>query len=336
MSWDRVRGHDAARESFRTAFELGRLGQAYLFVGPEGVGKRLFARELAKSLLCERPPAPLSACDHCPACAQVEAGTHPDVFALRTPKDKHELPIEEMREFCAKMAMKPTRGSRKVGVVEDADDFNASSANAFLKTLEEPAPGSLLILLATSLDRQLPTILSRCQVVRFQPLKPDDLRAILVENEITDAAQIDRLVRLAGGSAAQALALADDEFWKVRQQLVEGLTSPRPSFGALAEVWQKFVEDAGKDDSAGKRLRASVVIRFLVEAAGQALRLSNGADVPGLDAAEGERLRAFAERLGPDRLLEIADRCVEADFHVERRVQLVLVIESVLEQFTRK
>jgi DNA polymerase III subunit delta' len=336
MSWDRVRGHDAAIQSFRTAFALGRLGQAYLFVGPEGVGKRLFARELAKSLLCERSPAPLTACDRCPACAQVEAGTHPDVFALRTPKDKHELPIEEMREFCAKMAMKPTRGQRKVGVVEDADDFNASSANAFLKTLEEPAPGSLLILLATSMDRQLPTILSRCQVVRFSPLKPDDLRAILSGNDIKDAAQLDRLVRLAGGSASQALALADDEFWKVRQQLLEGLTSPRPSFGALAEVWQKFVEDAGKGETAAQRLRASVVIRFLVEAVGHALRLSQGADVQGLDTAEEQRLRAFAERLGPERLLELADKCVEADFHVERRVQLILVIESVLEQFTRK
>jgi DNA polymerase-3 subunit delta' len=257
------------------------------------------------------------------------------VFTLRTPDDKHELPVAEMRTFCKRLSQKATRGAKKVGIVEDADDFNEESANSFLKTLEEPAPGSVLILLATSMDRQLPTILSRCQVVRFSPLKPDDLRAILIDNEITDPSQLDRLVRLAGGSAAQALALADEEFWKVRQQLVEGLTSPRPSFGMLAETWQKFVEEAGKETSA-QRLRASVVIRFLVEAVGHALRLSQGADVRGLDAAEAERLRAFAERLGPERLLELADRCVEADFHVERRVQLVLVIESVLEQFTRK
>ena len=335
MSWDRVRGHDAAHQGFRSAFALGRLGQAYLFVGPEGVGKRLFARELAKSLLCERPPAPLTACDRCPACAQVEVGSHPDVFSLRTPEGKHELPVGEMRAFCKRLSQKASRGAKKIGIVEDADDFNEESANSFLKTLEEPAPGSVLILLATSLDRQLPTILSRCQVVRFSPLKPDDLRAILTANDITDNVQLDRLVRLAGGSASQALALADDEFWKVRQRLVEGLTSPRPSFGGLAETWQKFVEEAGKETSA-QRLRASVVIRFLVEAVSHALRLSQGADVPGLDAAEEERLRAFAERLGPERLLELADKCVEADFHVERRVQLVLVIESVLEQFTRK
>jgi len=155
MSWDRIRGHDEARQTFQTAWARARLGQAYLFVGPDGVGKRLFARELAKALLCEHPPAPLTACDRCPSCAQVEAGTHPDVFTIRTPEGKHELPIDEMRAFCGRMAMKPSRGSRKVGIVEDADDFNDASANCFLKTLEEPPPGSLLILLATGSARRI-------------------------------------------------------------------------------------------------------------------------------------------------------------------------------------
>src|SRR5438093_7396259 len=107
MSWCNTRGQAEASEKFEAAFARGRLGQAYLFAGPDGVGKHLFARELAKALLCERPPAPLAACDRCPSCAQVEAGTHPDVFAIRTPVGKHELPIEVMREFCSRMALKP-------------------------------------------------------------------------------------------------------------------------------------------------------------------------------------------------------------------------------------
>jgi DNA polymerase-3 subunit delta' len=334
MAWERVRGHDDARRKFEAAYANGRLGQAYLFAGPDGVGKRRFATELAKTLLCERPPSPLAACDRCPSCAQVEAGTHPDIFAARTPDDKHELPVGVMREFCTRMALKPTRGGRKVGVVEDADDFNEESANCFLKTLEEPPPGSLLILLATGTDRQLPTILSRCQVVRFAPLGPADLDAILQHEGVNDPARRAKLVRLGNGSAAQALALNDDEFWAVRQKLIEGLTSPRPNFGGLAAAWQEYVEDAGKD-TAKQRQRASLVVRFLVDAVRQALRLTHGADAPGLDPADEARLRAFADRLGPDRLLELVDRCVEADYHVEHRVQLVLVIESVLDQFTR-
>ncbi len=334
MSWDRIRGQSAALASFRAAVECGRLGQAYLFVGPDGVGKRLFATELARALLCEKPPGLLAACDHCPACAQVAAGSHPDVLALATPEGKHELPVEEMRGFCTRMSLKPARGRRKVGIVLDADDFNEESANSFLKTLEEPAQGSLLLLLATGTDQQLPTILSRCQTVRFAPLSPADLRAVL-EAQGVAADQLDRLVRLGGGSAGRALALADPAVWELRRTLVDGATAPRPNFGALAEAWQRYYEDAGKDTRA-QRLRVSLAVGFLVEAVRDALRLGLGADVPGLDAAEADRLRAFAERLGTDRLLELADRCVEADANVARRVQLILVVESVLEQFTRR
>ena len=335
MSWDRIRGQDAARQTFLAAVGRGRLGQAYLLVGPEGVGKRLFARELAKAFLCEKPPAPLTACDKCPACAQVEAGTHPDVLYLRTPEGKHELPVAEMREFCAQLALKPARGARKIGIVEDADDFNEESANSFLKTLEEPPPGALLLLRATGTDRQLPTILSRCQVVRFAPLSHPDVEAILAHKGVDDATKRERLARLGAGSAGRALALDDDSFWQVRQKLVEGLTGPRPNFQVMAETWAKFHEDAGKDKGAVQRMRASLVLKFLIEAVEQALKLSLGASAPGLDAADAARLRSFAERVGTDGLMELLDRCVEADFHVERRVQLILVVESVVEKFTR-
>ena len=107
-----------------------------------------------------------------------------------------------MREFCAQLAITPARGGRKVGIVEDADDFNLESANSFLKALEEPPPGTVLLLIATSADRQLPTILSRCQIVRFNLLAPADLNAVLAEQGVSDPSQRERLVKLAGGSVS--------------------------------------------------------------------------------------------------------------------------------------
>jgi|SRR5579883_634711 len=334
MSWDRLRGQEAAKQTFLTAIERGRLGQAYLLVGPNGVGKRMFARELAKGFLCSQPPAPMTACDHCPACTQVEAGTHPDLLFLRTPEGKHELPVAAMRVFCAQLALKPTRGPRKIGIVEDADDFNEESANSFLKTLEEPPPGALLLLIATDIGRQLPTILSRCQVVRFGSLSDTDIAAILAEHGVEDSAQRERLAHLASGSAARALALTEGSFAEVRKNLIEGLFSPRPDFRFLAETWAKFHDEVGKDKAAAQRARASLVLQCIIEAVEQALKLSLGATATGFDATELAPLKAFANRVGTEDLLELLDACVEADANVERRVQLILVVESVIEKFT--
>src|SRR5207248_2092828 len=100
----------------------------------------------------------LAACDACDACRDVESGTHPDYFRAGRPDDALELPIEVVRELCRGLGLKPARGSRKIAVLDDADDLNAYAANSFLKTLEEPPPGSVLILVGTSSDRQLSTI----------------------------------------------------------------------------------------------------------------------------------------------------------------------------------
>jgi DNA polymerase-3 subunit delta' len=334
MSWDRIRGQDSARNTFRSAVAQGRLGQAYLLVGPEGVGKRTFARELARALLCENPPAPLTACARCPACAQAAAGSHPDLLVLTTPEGKHELPVSSMREFCNRLAMKPARGVRKIGFVEDADDFNEEAANAFLKTLEEPPPGTLLLLRATSTDRQLPTILSRCQVVRFAPLVDADICAILEAHGVAEPEKRARLARLGSGSAARALALDDENLGTIRQELLDGLTGPRPDFQALATRWSGFLEELGKDKSPAQRMRASLVLAFLIEALRDALKLSLGGGI-GLNTHERGGLRAYAARVGTDGIMELLERCVEADYQIARRVQLILVVEAVVDQFVR-
>lgn len=328
MAWDQIRGHDAVRDRIIAAATAGRLGHAYLFAGPEGVGKRLFATELAKARLCEQPPRPMTACGRCPACLQVLAGTHPDAFTVRRDEDANELDVETMREFCHRLSMKSSRGRGKIGIVEDADDFNASSANCFLKPLEEPPPGSLLILLATSVDRQLPTILSRCQVVSFAPLPPAEVRSILASNGVTDPDRVDRLVRLSGGSPGRALALNEDIFWSFRETLLASISAPRPDPGMLAAAWSEFVESAGKQGSL-QRQRMSLSLRLLTELLQTALRISYGADTDDPDAI---RLRPMAESAGPDRIADWLEACVEADRRIERYLQIGLVLDALLEK----
>ena len=246
MSWKRVKGHESVVQAFQRVVQRDRLAHAYLFAGPSGVGKRLFALEFAQALLCENsPPDKLEACDRCPACALVQAGNHPDLFIAGRLEESLELKIETVREFRENFALKPARGRGRVAILDDADFMNEESANCLLKTLEEPPPRSVLILIGTSPDRQLPTIVSRCQMVNFSPLRPNVVTEVLRANNVQDPAILAQLVRLAGGSPGQALELADPALWEFRRVFLRDLSQPQPDGVVLARKWMEFVEEAG-------------------------------------------------------------------------------------------
>jgi DNA polymerase-3 subunit delta' len=332
MAWQRVRGHEALTEAFRRAVRRGRLAHAYLFTGAAGIGKRLFAVELAKALLCETPrkPGELDACDHCPSCLLLEAGTHPDFYQAARPVDAHEFPIDLMRELCQKFSLRSARNHGKVVLIDGADDLNDESANCFLKTLEEPPPGSVLILVGSSADRQLPTVVSRCQVVRFAPLPAAVVADLLREQGIDDAPLRERLARLSEGSPGFARELADPALWEFRRRLLDELTRAAPDSFALARDWMALAEGAGKE-SAAQRGRARLILRLLTDFLADALALREGASPRCTEAEDRAALQAFVERSGTEQILDLLERCLEADMQVERRVQLVLVLEGLLD-----
>ena len=326
MSWANIFGHDANVAQLRTAFERGRLAHAYLFIGPSGIGKKLFAREFAKALLCEAPPAPLTACDHCPACKQVEIGSHPDFFYACKPADKSELVIETVREFADHLGTKAVRGKRKVGLLDDADFINSASANSLLKTLEEPPEGTVLILLATTEESQLPTILSRSQKMRFSALKTNDLLRVLKRLELGKEEHLQRLAALGGGSVEQAVALDSEGVLAFRDAMLKGLGDARPDTVGLTARWHTFNEEAGKDAKL-RRPRAVAVIRLLTDFLRVALAQSLGDDSPG----DAKRLAAH---VGPEGIAEMMESCIEAERLILGYAQLELVVEQLMDRLT--
>jgi DNA polymerase-3 subunit delta' len=315
----------------------GRFPHAFLFVGPEGVGKGLFARTLAQALLCERhAEGDLEPCGSCPSCLQVVEGSHPDVLAVSKPEDRQELPIRAIRDLCLDLGFKPMRGTRRVAIVEDADDLSEEAANAFLKTLEEPPPGSVLILIGAAAETQLDTILSRCRVLRFEPLSTEDLAAVLLDQGLAgDPEQAMNLAKRGEGSVARAKGLADEELEHFRRAMIDELSEPRgfdpPAFSRRLN---SFSEEAGKE-SGPKRERARLLIGEMARLFRGVLWQTAGVEPPSPDPADRRAMASLAERLEPEDVFLLAERCLDADYQIQRNASRPLIFESLCHDIGR-
>ncbi|MCL2119236.1 MAG: DNA polymerase III subunit delta', partial [Planctomycetaceae bacterium] len=288
MTFQNITGHDRVAEQFRRAATRGRLAGSFLFVGPGGVGKRTFALATARSLLCQnRSPQDFDACGTCPACHQVDAGNHPDVYYVAKPEDKSELPLElligskEQRGrsgVCYEISRKPYAGGYKIAIIDDADTLNTEGANALLKTLEEPPPHAILILIGTSAAKQLPTIRSRCKVIRFFPLPPTQLAQLLESQDAAGSPERAlRLARNSDGGLELAKAFCDDSIDEIREtfyrELARGVTQSVPFAIRLNE----FVDAAGKETIL-RRKRLRLLLMMALDFYRNLGRLAGGVD----------------------------------------------------------
>lgn len=337
MAWPAVIGHERVFERFRRSLAQGRLASTFLFVGPQGIGKRKAALEIAKALLCEcSSPDQLEACESCPGCCQVSAQTHPDLTVIQKPVDRNFIPVEtfigdrehRMREgLCHDIAMKPYRGGRKVAIIDDADYLNQEGANCLLKTLEEPPPGSIIILICTSEQRQLPTIRSRCQIVRFRALSDADLLDVLLREELfADRADAERAVAEAQGSVTRAMELGDAELSGFRQLLQEQLGQRDFNAVGLAKDVQRFVDAAGSD-AAPRRAR----LRQVVGCAATTYRqtMMRMADDP-------ESTEAVAYAPSSEAAADCVWRCQQALLEIDSNANLATLIPCWLDDLAQR
>lgn len=335
MTWESIRGHEAQRALFERAWEQHRLAHAYLFVGPDGIGKKRFARELARAILCERrPTASLQACGECDACVQVESGSHPDLHLVGMLEDKNEFTVSQMREASDRLRLKPMRGGYRVLILEDSDRLNPEAGNCFLKTLEEPPPLTVQILLA-SRSTLLRTILSRCQMVRFAPLGWHDFTEVLREQGVDDSPILERLQRIAGGSPGLALALNDPELWEFRGRLLSGLTASRVDSVDLAKAWSEFCAAAGSDGPPRRR-RGRLMLRLLLDFLADVLRVGQGGEPIRSGPEDRPALESLAGRVTSEVLVGLMDRALEADSQILRYIQLDLVLEAYLDTWAQR
>lgn len=273
--WNQLRAHAAQQEMFRRAIQRGRLGQAYLLVGLPGIGKRLFAHLATQALFCEAiEEQDFDACGGCASCKQVVSGSHPDLLTIGCPEGKRELPIEllvgppESRGrtgLCHDLSLRPMTAQRRIAIIDDSEKMNEASANSLLKTLEEPPPGAILFLLAPDVDPILPTIRSRCQIVRFSHLSEKDVAELLVESgDLQDETSANEISRIAGGSLQTARELIDGGMLQLKTVTETCLRqTPINSYESVKAI-KAAIENLG-GDTARERSLANWVLQFCVE-----------------------------------------------------------------------
>ena len=245
-------GHSAAVADFRAAFDSGRLHHAWLIDGPSGIGKAQLAKQIASFVLgAVCAPETLETTTNDPVAQKLLAESHPDLRWLdrradETGKIKQDIPVDAIRELNAFFSLKPALGGWRVGVIDSLDELNRSGTNALLKTLEEPPPQCLLILLTHGTRPLLPTVRSRCRRLRLNPLSDDHVQAVLQSlPPSAQTANTEAALSLARGRPGYGLSLSSASGLAAANAARSFLRSlPKPSDGVLGDALAKIGTDA--------------------------------------------------------------------------------------------
>jgi len=242
MSFAEVIGHTKQLAILRSALSAERLHHAYLFVGPDGIGKRTAAIAVAKAIHCEESIEDF--CGICINCARISDGNHPDVRLIQPLPDKKEISIQQIREIERELNFRSFSGKRKIAVIDPATLMNLSAQNALLKTLEEPPADSVIVLIAPNSGGLLPTVRSRCVRLNFSPLGRHEVAAYLDSQTVTMRNDSESLAAMSMGSIGLALKLKKEELFEKRRDWAKTLSSLKPGdyHSAMAAA-----EDLGED-----------------------------------------------------------------------------------------
>lgn len=308
--------HEGARTRIETALAGGRLPHGLLLHGPDGVGKEHFATVLAAGLFCSGRRKGLTPCGECPECALSRAASHPDLHWLRRPEDKKSIGVDAVREACEQLGMTSMRGGYRVAIVTPAHLMTHNAMNALLKTLEEPAPRTLLVLITSRPSGLLATLRSRCQRVEI-PRPPAGQCSDWLADRLGEAVA-PRLLDLAGGAPLKALALAP-YFEALEAQMTDNLDA---LLGGRAEVTRLAADMMGE----GLPTRLDWLEAWL----GQVVRARTLPDATGLTVPGGPLLQRAAAEVNITAAFRMLDRVRESRRLLEGSAAPQLVIEALL------
>lgn len=372
MGWSSILDQKRVVQTLRRALAQGRVAHAYLFHGPEGVGKRAVALEMARALECTEQDD--EACEECTACRKTRRMVHPDVHvhmphpwseeedrdeedigkriqrlgenpyaivdyvrrpSLSNPSETSNQQVyyrtdQVWMDLLKPMSLTRAEGHYKVNIIIDAEAMNETAANNFLKLLEEPPPQTIFLLTTSRPDQLLPTILSRCQRLRFDPLLPETIETALVERDDIDPDAAAMLARMADGSYSHALDLAENRDLMTSRELV--LDYFRAAYSQKVESLTTCIQEI---KSQGRERVKSVLRLMLRWVRDLLLYRTLGEEAPLVNVDQSDAVARFCENL-PDADLESMVTLVEEAIEMtERNVRLSLVLTTLAQQLAR-
>jgi len=239
MSFEEIRGQRRAIRMLQNEVAAGSISGAYLFIGPDGVGKNLTALNFAKVLNCKE--GKIDSCDRCPSCRKIDRLSHPDLRIIEPKEDS--IKIEQIRTLKREAACSLYEGKKKVWIIRGADKFTQEAANSLLKILEEPPPQVVIILISQTQEKLLPTILSRCETIPFSPLSSSEIRQILKKYLPPTSPRAHLVEKLARGRVGEAiLLLGDEDILNLREKVLSSLEEnlDLEQISHLAGSWKNF------------------------------------------------------------------------------------------------
>lgn len=357
MIWPRVIGQQRVKHALLSALKSHRLTHAYLFHGPEGVGKDAMALELSRVLHCQNSAE--QACDTCPSCVQLNTLRHPDVkFVVALPVGKGEksddpplarltdgdvksiqeqlllkgsnpyyrvtipraniIKINSIREVRRESALSTSDGRRRVIIISRADEMGDEASNTLLKTLEEPSGNTMLVLTTSRRDALLPTIQSRCQALRFDSLTEENIRVALMERNGVHEQHASVIAKLANGSYGAALDLIQEDVAKRREEVVSFVMH------ALGNNMATLVEHIEELSASRDREVVTRFLHMLLMWFRDALLCAHGREVINLD--QQDPILRFVRKFPNANLIHLISDVEQAISLVERNVYITLVL----------
>ena len=295
----------------------GRLPHALLIKGQNGVGKRMLAEQLAAALLCEQVDAGGQPCGHCHSCGWLQAGTHPDLSWITPEETGKAIKIDQIRALNTALAMTSHAGRYKIAIIQPADAMNVNAANSLLKTLEEPAANTLLLLLTAVPGRLPATIRSRCQQLEVATPDADSAQRWLVAEGVDPDSSV-RYLKLANGAPLQARQMANTDDSAVRDQRLEQLQAIFTGQLDPVQTAKDWVGESEQQTLEWWRVWLQELVRW--QLAGQ--------QPPEADVAQ--KLRQIVETVDCRQLFDISDQVTNALNATGSGLNRQMVLEDVL------